>query len=49
MAMDIEKTIRNYAKIYRKALVEGKIKNIDDEITSYKKRLREIPRTTSSA
>ena len=26
MAMDIEKTIRSYAKIYRKALVGGKIK-----------------------
>ena len=41
MTMDIEKTIRSYAKIYRKALVEGKIKDVDDEITSYEKRLRE--------
>ena len=42
MTMDIEKTIRSYAKIYRKALVEGKIKDVDDEITSYEKRLREM-------
>lgn len=42
MAMDIEKTIGSYAKIYRKALVEGKIKNIDDEIRLYQKRLREM-------
>ena len=40
--MDIEKTIGSYAKIYRKALVEGKIKNIDDEIRLYQKRLREM-------
>ena len=42
MAMDIEKTIGSYAKIYRKALVEGKIKDIDDEIRLYQKRLREM-------
>ena len=42
MTMDIEKTIRSYAKIYRKALFEGKIKDVDDEITSYEKRLREM-------
>ena len=42
MAMDIEKTIRSYSKIYRKALVEGKKKDIDDEITIYEKRLREM-------
>ena len=42
MAIDIEKTIRSYSKIYRKALVEGKIKDIDDEITIYEKRLREM-------
>ena len=42
MAMDIEKTIGSYAKIYRKVLVEGKIKDIDDEIRLYQKRLREM-------
>ena len=42
MAMGIEKTIRSYSKIYRKALVEGKIKDIDDEIRLYQKRLREM-------
>ena len=42
MAMDIEKTIRHYAKIYRKVLISGRIKDIDDEITSYEKRLREM-------
>ena len=42
MTLNIEKTIKRYAKIYRKVLVEGGIKNIDDEITSYEKRLREM-------
>ena len=42
MTLNIEKTIKRYAKIYRKVLVEGGIKEIDDEITSYEKRLREM-------
>ena len=40
--MNIEKTIKSYAKIYRKALVDGKIQEIDDEIASYESRLREM-------
>ena len=40
--MDIEKTIRNYTKIYRKALVEAKISDIDGEIAAYEKRLKEM-------
>ena len=45
MAMNTEKTIRSYAKIYRKALVGGKINGIDDEIASYEKRLGEMYRS----
>ena len=33
--MDIEKTINNYTKIYRKALSEAKISDIDGEIAAY--------------
>ena len=40
--MNIEKTIKSYAKIYRKALVDGKMQKIDDEIASYESRLREM-------
>lgn len=40
--MDIEKTIRNYSKIYRKALIAGKLPDIETEITSYRARLREM-------
>lgn len=40
--MGIEKTIKNYAKIYRKALIEGKISGIDAEVVAYEKRLREM-------
>lgn len=40
--MDIEKTIKNYAKIYRKALTEGKISDIDAETAAYEKRLKEM-------
>ena len=40
--MDIEKTINNYTKIYRKALVEAKISDIDGEIATYEKRLKEM-------
>ncbi len=40
--MDIEKTIKNYAKIYRKALIAGKFPDIETEITSYRARLREM-------
>lgn len=40
--MNIEKTIKSYAKIYRKALVDGKMQEIDDEIASYESRLREM-------
>ena len=40
--MNIEKTIKSYAKIYRKALVDGKIQEIDDEIASYESRLRKM-------
>lgn len=40
--MDITKTIRNYAKIYRWALTAGNIPDIDAEIAAYEKRLREM-------
>ena len=40
--MDIEKKIRNYSKIYRKALIAGKLPDIETEITSYRERLREM-------
>ena len=40
--MNIEKTIKSYAIIYRKALVDWKIQEIDDEIASYESRLREM-------
>ena len=40
--MDIEKTIKNYTKIYRKALVDAKMREINDELTSYESRLREM-------
>lgn len=32
--MDINKTIRSYTKIYRKALINGKIPDIDAEIAA---------------
>ena len=38
--MDIEKTIRNYTKIYRRALTWAKIADIDGEIAAYEKRLK---------
>lgn len=40
--MDIKKTIRNYTKIYRKALIKAKISDIDVEIAAYEKRLKEM-------
>ena len=40
--MDIKKTIRSYAKIYRKALNTAKISDIDAEIAAYENRLREM-------
>ena len=40
--MDISRTIRKYAKIYRKALVNAKLPNIENEVTAYKKRLGEM-------
>lgn len=36
------KIIKNYAKIYKKALSQVKVENIDAEIDSYKKRLGEM-------
>ena len=38
----MDKTIKNYAEIYKKALGHVKIENIDVEIDSYKKRLGEM-------
>ncbi len=38
----MDKTINNYAKIYRKVLSQIKVENIDAEIDSYKKRLGEM-------
>lgn len=38
----MDKTIKNYAKIYKKALGQVKVENIDAEIDSYKKRLGEM-------
>ena len=38
----MDKTIKNYARIYRKVLSQVKVENIDAEINSYKKRLGEI-------
>lgn len=40
--MDIKKTIRNYTKIYRKALIQARISDIDVEIAAYEKRLKEM-------
>ena len=40
--MNIKKTIKNYTKIYRKALIEVKISDIDDETIAYEKRLEEM-------
>ena len=40
--MDMDKTIKNYAKIYKKVLGQIKVENIDAEIDSYKKRLGEM-------
>lgn len=40
--MDMDKTIKNYAKIYKKALGQVKVENIDAEIDSYMKRLGEM-------
>lgn len=40
--MDIKKTIRNYTKIYRKALIKARISDIDAEIAAYEKRLKEM-------
>ena len=40
--MDIKKTIKNYTKIYHKALIEAKISDIDDETIAYEKRLEEM-------
>ena len=40
--MDIKKTISNYTKIYRRALVKAKISDIDAEIAVYEKRLEEM-------
>ena len=42
MKLNVAKTVKNYAKIYRKALINGQIQNIDDEIASYEKRLSEM-------
>ncbi|MBQ7980206.1 MAG: L-2-amino-thiazoline-4-carboxylic acid hydrolase [Oscillospiraceae bacterium] len=38
----MDKTINNYAKIYRKVLSQVKVENIDAEINSYRKRLGEM-------
>ena len=35
--MDIKKTISNYTKIYRKALIKAKISDIDAEIAMFLK------------
>lgn len=40
--MNIEKTIKSYAKIYRKALTDGELPDIETEVTAYEKRLREM-------
>ena len=40
--MDINKTIRSYTKIYRKALINAKISDIDSGIAAYEKSLREM-------
>lgn len=40
--MDIKKTIKNYTKIYRKALIKDEISDIDVEIAAYEKRLTEM-------
>lgn len=40
--MNIKKTIRHYTKIYRKALIETKISDIDAETIAYEKRLEEM-------
>ncbi|MGX8680132.1 MAG: hypothetical protein ACSW8B_01955, partial [bacterium] len=37
--MNIEKTIKSYAKIYRKALIRGKMPN---ETDAYERRLRDM-------
>ena len=42
MKRNVARTVKNYAKIYRKALINGQIQNIDDEIASYEKRLSEM-------
>lgn len=42
MKRNVAKTVKNYAKIYRKALINGQIQKIDDEIASYEKRLSEM-------
>lgn len=40
--MDINKTIKNYTKIYRKVLMKMEISEIDLEISAYEKRLKEM-------
>ncbi len=40
--MDIQKTIRKYTKIYRKALINAGISDIDAETIAFEKRLEEM-------
>ena len=42
MKLNVARTVKNYAKVYRKALINGQIQKIDDEIASYEKRLSEM-------
>jgi len=43
--MDIQKTVRRYSKIYRRAIAEAKIPDVDAEIAAYEKKLSEMYRS----